>query len=447
MKLLNKIIAAGLSLACAGTALAALTPAEIKELGTTLTPIGAEKAGNADSSIPAYTGGLTTPPAGFKKGSDLRPDPFADEKPLISINAKNMGQYADKLTEGAKGLMKKYPDYRIDVYKTHRTVAFPKYVFENTIKNAGKATASADGLTIKTPQAGYPFPIPKNGVEAMWNHQVKYTPTTREKGRSFIVDSSGRANMVSELDVITQYPFWHVGMPYDYFFRLKFDLTGPSRRVGEAMMIHEALNSKDNPRRAWQYLPGQRRVKMAPEIGWDTPDPTTSGATTFDDNYMFNGPMDRFNLKLVGKKEMYVPYNSYKLAVTAKPEDRLKQHFINPDVVRWELHRVWVVEATLKPGKRHIYAKRIFYLDEDSWQALASDQYDARGQLFRCGFNYLIQLYDVPAPIFEPFGHYDMISGQYNLNAISSDTGGIKIIPEPPERFWSPDSLAGSGVR
>jgi hypothetical protein len=435
-----------LALVCAGTALAALTPDEIKQLGTTLTPIGAEKAGNADGSIPAYTGGLTTPPKGFVKGG-LRIDPFADEKPLLSINAKNMAQYADKLTEGAKALIKKYPDYRVDVYKSHRTVAFPKFVFENTTKNAGKATASSDGLSIKAPQAGYPFPIPKNGVEAMWNHQVKYTPTAKEKSRSFTVDSSGRAVMAAEQDVIQEYPFWHAPMPYDYFFRLKMDFTGPARRAGEAMMIHEALNTKENPRRAWQYLPGQRRVKMAPEIGWDTPDPTTSGATTFDDNFMYNGPMDRFNFKLVGKREMYVPYNDYKLAVHSKAADRLKPKFINPDYVRWELHRVWVVEATLKPGKRHVYAKRLFYLDEDSWQALASDQYDARGQLFRCGFNYLVQLYDVPSPLFEPFGHYDMISGQYNLNAMTAETGGVKVIPAPPERFWSSDSLSGSGVR
>jgi hypothetical protein len=446
MKLLNKIIAAGLTLACAGTALAALTPDEIKQLGTTLTPIGAEKAGNADGSIPPYTGGLTTPPKGFVKGG-LRIDPFADEKPLVSINAKNMAQYSDKLTEGVKALMKKYPDYRIDVYKTHRTFAFPKLVFENTVKNAGKATASDDGMTLKTPQAVYPFPIPKNGIEAMWNHQLKYTPTIKEKPRSFTVDSSGRAIMASEFETVMEYPFWHAPMPYDYFSRLRMDFTGPARRAGEAMIVYNTMNSKEYPNRAWQYLPGQRRVKMAPEIGWDTPDPSTSGATTFDDNFMYGGVMDRYNFKLVGKKEMYVPYNDYKLAAHSKPSDRLKPHFINPDYVRWELHRVWVVEATLRPGKRHVYARRLFYLDEDSWQALASDQYDARGQLFRIGFNYSFQMYDVPSPIFEPFGHYDMISGQYDITGITSETGGVKVVPSPPERFWSPDSLAGSGVR
>lgn len=215
MKMTRSLMAAGLVLACAGAALAGITPEEAKQLGKTLTPIGAEMAGNADGSIPPYTGGLTTSPRGYVSGAGLRVDPFADEKPLFSISAKNMAQYAGKLTEGAKTLMKKYPDYRIDVYKTHRTVAFPKSVFENTVKNAGKATASADGLTINAPQAGYPFPIPKNGIEAMWNHQLKFTATTKEKSRSYTVDSSGRSVMASEFLVTQQYPFWISGMPYD----------------------------------------------------------------------------------------------------------------------------------------------------------------------------------------------------------------------------------------
>ncbi len=61
------------------------------------------------------------------------------------------------------------------------------------------------------------------------------------------------------------------------------------------------------------YLPGQRRVKAAPDVAYDTPNPGTAGATTYDDAFMFNGAMDRYDFKLIGKKEMYVPYNAYKL--------------------------------------------------------------------------------------------------------------------------------------
>jgi hypothetical protein len=98
-----------------------VTADEAKQLGTTLTQVGAEKAGNKEGTIPEYTGGLTTAPAGFDKGKGVRPDPFASEKPVASIDAKNMDKYADKLSEGTKALMQANADYRIDVYPTHRT--------------------------------------------------------------------------------------------------------------------------------------------------------------------------------------------------------------------------------------------------------------------------------------------------------------------------------------
>jgi hypothetical protein len=122
MKSQLKLLAAALALAFAASAQAAVTAEEAKALGTTLTPIGAEKGANKDGTIPAYTGGLTTPPAGFKSGDGIRPNPFANEKPRLQIDAKNMAQHADKLTEGTKAMLQKYPTFRVDVYPTHRTV-------------------------------------------------------------------------------------------------------------------------------------------------------------------------------------------------------------------------------------------------------------------------------------------------------------------------------------
>ncbi|HSW22304.1 MAG TPA: DUF1329 domain-containing protein, partial [Burkholderiaceae bacterium] len=205
------------------------------------------------------------------------------------------------------------------------------------------------------------------------------------------------------------------------------------------------MGTKD--RRAWMYLPGQRRVKVAPDLAHDTPNPGTAGATTFDDTFIFNGSMDRFDFKLVGKKEIVVPYNAYAAVYQAKQEQLLKPNHLNPDLVRWELHRVWVVEATLREGKRHVYSKRTFYLDEDSWSALASDEYDARGQLYRTGFAYMAPSYDLPAPYTDMFGHYDLVSGVYSLTGFIAETGGLKHTKPLPDREWTADSLAGAGVR
>ncbi len=428
---------------------AALTPEEAKALGGSLTAIGAEQAASKDGLIPAYTGGLTTPPAGWKAGDGIRPNPFAAEKPRLSIDAKNMAANAAQLTEGTKALLQKYPGFRIDVYPTHRSVAFPKWVGENTAKNAVRAKTLNEGRSIEGAHAGFPFPIPKNGYEAMWNHLLRFNGAAYEsKYRNLTVDASGRATLATEGVSVQEYPFWDpTRSGADTYWRIKLTYTGPARRAGEALMIVDPLDIGSKDRRAWTYLPGQRRTKVAPDLAHDTPNPGTAGATTFDDTFIFNGSMDRFDFKLVGKKEMLVPYNAYAAVYGAKQDELLKPNHLNPDLVRWELHRVWVVDATLREGKRHVYSRRTFYLDEDSWAAVASDEYDARGQLWRTGFAYTAPSYDVPAPYTDMFGHYDLVSRVYSLTGFIAETGGLRQTKALPEREWTADALAGAGVR
>ena len=117
---------------------AAVTADEAAKLKTELTPLGGERAGNKDGTIPAWTGGYTTPIPGDKPGG-RRGDPFKGEKPLFSITARNLGQYEEKLSDGQKALLKKDPEYRIDVYKTHRTAVAPQAVYDNTFRNATRA--------------------------------------------------------------------------------------------------------------------------------------------------------------------------------------------------------------------------------------------------------------------------------------------------------------------
>ena len=449
MKLTNTLLPAALTLALSSAAVAGVSADEAKQLGTTLTAIGAEKAANKDGTIPAYAGGLTTAPAGFKPGDGIRPNPYADEKPRLSIDAKNMAQYADKLTEGTKALLQKYPSFRLDVYPTHRSVAFPKFVTDNTAKCAVSAKTNNDGRSMEGCHAGFPFPIPKTGYEAMWNHLVRFNGQAyQSKYRNLNVDASGRVTLATEGNSVQEYPFWDASKDSaDTYWRIKLMYTGPARRAGEGLLIVDPLDVSAKDRRAWMYLPGQRRVKVAPDLSHDTPNPGTAGGNTFDDVFIFNGSMDRFDFKLVGKKEMIVPYNDYAAVYETKQDELLKPNHMNPDLVRWELHRVWVVEATLRDGKRHVYGKRVFYLDEDSWAALASDEYDGRGQLYRAGLAYMAPSYDLPAPYTDMFGHYDLVAGIYSLTGFIAETGGVRQTKPLSEREWSADSLAGAGIR
>ncbi|HVL00414.1 MAG TPA: DUF1329 domain-containing protein [Dongiaceae bacterium] len=449
---LPKCLVMALATTLTANAYAAVSPDEAAKLGNSLTGVGAEKAANADGSIPEYAGGLTTAPADFKAGSTFRPNPFASEKPLLVIDAKNLEQYRNQLSATTAELIKRFPSYRVDVYPTHRTAALPQANLNNTAKNAVNAHATKDGLVLENVLPGVPFPIPQSGSEAMWNHLLRYQGATIEnKYDSWNVDAAGVATLATSGTAFIDYPIYQdmnkVVTGDDIYYRSKIYYSGPARRAGEALMVQDAADPLQQPRRAWQYLPGQRRVKLAPSLAYDTPNPGTAGSSTFDDIFVFSGALDRFDWKLVGKQEMMVPYNTYALTYVDAAKKLTTPNHLAPDFVRWEKHRVWVVEATLKEGKRHIYNKRRFYLDEDSWVALASDEYDARGQLYRGSYAFPTQSYD--KAIFDSTPHmvYDLIGGTYNINGVVGPYGGISYIEPLTAAKWSPQSLAGAGIR
>lgn len=445
------LMAAALTVAMAAAS-AAVTPEEAKQLGSTLTLVGAEKAGSKDGVIPEFTGGLTNGPA-VAKGSGMRADPYAADKPRLSINGKNLAGQEDKLTAGTRELLKRFATYRVDVYPTRRSVTFPKHVLDNTQKNALAAKTTDGGVGVENVLGGVPFPIPKTGYEVMWNHLLRYQGHAFfTKYDSWNVDSSGTPTLATTGEASQEFPLGdpkrtELSKPNDVFFRTKMSYLAPARRAGESLMAFDHVSPVVQPRKVWQYLPGQRRVKLAPDVAYDTPNPASAGASTYDDGWVFNGALDRFDFKLVGKKEMIVPYNAYKLAYHKVAADVTTPNHINPDLVRWETHRVWVVEATLKPGKRHIYSKRVFYIDEDSWVALASDEYDARGQLYRASFGHLTFSYDVLAPQSGNHMIYDFVSGSYNIIGYAGPHGGVKYTDPFKPSEWSAEALSGAGVR
>ncbi len=440
MKFVKSLLATSFVLSLAVDAQASVSSEEAAKLGTSHTLVGAEKAGNADGSIPPYSGGLTTAPAGFKKGDTMRPDPFAGEKPLLVINGNNVDQYKGLLTATTVALAKRYPSYRIDVYPTHRTAALPQAVLNNSRKNATAAKSLEGGVAIDNVLPGVPFPIPQSGAEAMWNFLLRYQGVSiNSKYDSWNVDAAGVASLAVTGEAFISFPMYeNMTKPIsnkDLYYQMKLSYTGPARRAGESIMLKNAVNPLQQPGRGWQYVPGQRRVKLISILAYDTPNPGTARA------------LDLYNWTLVGKQEMIVPYNTYKLTYAQDPKSLTTPHHLAPDFVRWEKHRVWVVEGNLKPGAKHIYQKRRFYLDEDSWAALASDQYDKSGKLYRGSFAFLSQSYDKLVPDATPFMTYDLARGTYNINGVVGPHGGIKYIEPLSTAQWSPESMAGSNIR
>ena len=453
----TKVIGAVIVAAVAGSAVAAATPEEIKTLDATRTPWGAEKAGNKEGTIPEWTGAITPPPTFDPKTPTRRPDPFANEKPQLSIDAKNMDKYAERLSEGTKAMLKKYPTYRLDIYPSHRTANYPKYYLDNTLKNASQCKTVSDGLKLEGCWPGLPFPFPKTGNEVIWNRLLKFDAPafTSVNMSSRVVDSTGKSTLTGASTVWIQYPIFDPkrttpisgNEPYEV---LRLDYSAPARKAGEKILVRDSVDMVDTGRRAWSYLPGQRRVKLSPDLSYDTPSPTGGGTGVLDDTAVFFGAMDRYDFKLIGKKEMYIPYHAYKVrdpGVCADPVRHVKNH-LNPDCMRWELHRVWVVEAALKPGKRHVYPKRVFHFDEDFPGVGIADNYDSTGQVYRVVLNLPISLYESPGHhTTDEYVTYDLATGLYAHQTDTTDKGGWAVTDMKPDSFFGPEALAAEGVR
>jgi hypothetical protein len=442
---------AALLSALAPAAGAAVTAEEAARLKTTLTPLGAERGPNRDGSIPAWEGGVTRPAAGYVNGTP-RPDPFPGDKPLFSISAKNMNEHAARLSDGVKALMKKHPEFRIDVYPTRRSAAAPQYVYDNTLRNATRAKLVDNGQGVEGAFGGIPFPIPKDAYEVILNHRLTWTGVTVQTPlRVWVMTADGKRSMASGGVQTWHRPYYDPALGADkfdgYYMLGKFAATEPGSKAGEAILAHDGLNAA-SPRGLWQYLVGQRRVRKAPSVGYDTPDAVTSGIGLFDEAFNLFGPIDKHELKLLGKRELYLPYNNNRAAL-AKVADLVTPHTLNPNLVRWELHRVWEVEATLAPGKRHVAAKRKYYIDEDSWQIILFDGWDAKGELWRTNFTLTLLAPDIPALLGQVmWGGYELQTGAYYLNLAFNELPlQLKVLPSLPRSFFSPEELANESTR
>ncbi|KVA46978.1 DUF1329 domain-containing protein [Burkholderia cepacia] len=452
------LLRASVIAACALAATASypkVTPDDLKALDGQLTPMGAVRAASKDSGVPEWSGKwLGTPPdVQYKRGSRY-PDPYASEKPVATITAENMAQYAEHLTDGQKAMFKRYPaTYKIVVYPSHRDFRYPDSVYKDirTYAPDSTMTPDANGLTNAPPTV--PYPIPKTAAELLWNQRFSSSIGTEQAtyDQAVVYSDGNIAWGKVRYDIYSPRNVGKYDVKSDLnnrtYYRNATELPLSDRGSLIVGFTNWDKAGADNSSRTWMYNPGTRRVRQAPEYGYDQPQ-GPGGFRTVDDDRLYNGPGDRYDWKIVGKREIYVPYNNYKVMDSAvKYGELLTKGHENPSYIRYELHRVWVLQATLKSGYRHQYAKRVLYIDEDSWQSLLADNYDARGQLWRT--NVATSLYAYDAKVFYPSAvfFHDLISGAYMADRLTNEGPMPKLDNSPQfnEAYFSPDAIRSSG--
>lgn len=413
---------------------AKLPPEEIAKLdGPQFTCMGSTKAGSADGVIPEYGGKWLGAWPGLTDLSGYTPGPYVDDKPLFTITAANMQGYAEKLTEGQKALLEKYPDtFRMRVFPTHRDFRIPDWACEVVKRNAAESELVHDGRGITGVTGNISFPFPASGDEAIWNVIGPYRPWSEQvTHRIANVHHNGTITW-GQQRFISMAPYSDPvkrGSKQDrissYFLQ---EYLLPPRDRGSLDSGWQPNDFLHDSTTTWQYNPGTRRVRQAPEVGFDYPIPP-SGAHTVDDNYVFNGSPERYDWKIVGQREVYLPMHSFEINDPAlKYKDLLTAGTINPDRVRYELRRVWVVQGDLKPGVRHIYKKRVIYADADTWIAPWGDNYDRRGELWRVSMVNLRYAPDAQSYHRTVSVYHDLEAGSYEVIYLVNEEG--------PDAWW-----------
>lgn len=429
---------------------AAMLESNAARLGQDLTPLGAERAGNAEGTIPAWTGGLSNP------GADVhRPqNPFPDDQPLYTITPDNLSEHRERLSPGQIAMFDRYPTYKMHIYQTRRTAAYPQEIYDIVKTNAENASLAEGGMGLDNFSGYVPFPVPTSGLEVIWNHITRYRggAVQRTVGQ-FPVQANGNYEMVRLREQLVWPEQLQGGRDAraddNILFYYLQEVLAPARLTGTVLLVHDTINQVQESRRAWLYNAGQRRVRRAPNVAYDGPGTASDGLRTSDGLDMFNGAPDKYDWTLVGKKEMYIPYNNFKLLDdNLKYSDIIQPGHLNQDHVRYELHRVWVVEASVKDGERHIYAQRNFFIDEDTWTASVIDHYDGRGELWRVGEAYNVQYYGNDVPWMAAEALYDLNNGRYLVLGLANEEGDFMDFTITPRRQdFTQQALRRMGIR
>jgi hypothetical protein len=416
--------------------------AEAAKLGKELTPIGADPKANADGSIPAYTGGLG------QKGNPAAidtSDPYADEKPLFTITKANMAQYKDKLSVGHQKMLERYDTYKMNVYPTKRDARFPDEIVAATKKNATTAElVGGDTDKLRGASLGFPFPIPGSGAEIIWNHRLKWRGEAVRRNNDQVIVQPNGTQLLTRLVEEVLFPYASIKNPGEFdseddvsIYYLSETLA-PPRNAGQFILAWE----HPGERSAWIYNPALRRIRRAPTVAYDNPYEGTDGNQFYDQVDMYNGKLDRFTWKLVGKKELFIPNSSARINnFKLKYKDMLGKGHINQDLARYELHRVWVIEANNKPNVRHTFKKKVLYVDEDTWNVVLTDNYDQRDQYYKFHEGHLVTVREILASTTVPEIIYDLQKGGYFATALINEGKPNDLTVTFTKDYFSPEAV------
>lgn len=418
------------ALGSAADAHARATDEELAQIGTRYTCTGAEMAGTPEGVAP-FTGrhlGAMPGMAPTAENGERPQDPYAAEKPLFTITAGNMAKYAEFLTPGQQAMFRKYPSFRMEVYPSHRDFRYDDAVCHAALHNARNATLEAretkdeaaatrsnqwfiDRSWLKVHGAvpgAVPFPFPKNGKELVWNLFMAPRPSS----------------VMRETDVAAVYPngnvLWGAQRAWNY------------APLHDARLRRPAYDGVAEYRKAETLAP----AREAGTITWYTQIFSLNDANSIV--YLWHSPDYRHRRYRLGPDSPIPPTAN---TITEDEIRLLTPGHENPDFVRWELRRAWVLDGRLRQKYRHLYPHRTLYIDEDSYQATMSEAFDAKDGIWR--FNWANNLYvgGTRTNTWETYSAYyhDLLSGGYTAYDLTQGRPKSLVIDAANAEYGKPE--------
>ncbi len=379
--------------------------------------VGADPGPNESGEIPAWVGiaGLQCP-ADYEKG-DFLPNPYEAEKPLYRIDHTNVDKYKHRLSFGQVTRLKRHKRFYMNIYPAHRNLEYLPEYYAATIETQKSVKIDEDNTLIGF-KGGVAFPHAKNGLEAAWNVRRMYTSDDAMSSLvDRIVSPAGKIKktiQIAKVMTLGEGRITHkLPNPNKLAQKIVAFYTYPADTAGTCFMAYSYLDSTKLDE-TWLYLPTLRRVRRAPSM---TGGGQIDGELCMDENGQeFRGNVNDWTWKLHGKKEHYVAYNCFSIFVKGtKPEDECWAQDLNPERLRYELHRVYKLEANAIEGLNHPYKKRVGFYDEDAWQPLLGDRYDKRGDIYRQFEAYTYADYCEKMRQTMGYLYMNLVSGRYEL--------------------------------
>lgn len=390
-----------------------------------LTPLGAKRMGNG-GDIPPWRGGVSMPPLLYSGPGHWRPDPFPQDTPLLRITPASVQRYRDALPSGLQSLLVN-SDFTLPVYPSRRTASAPAEWYEQTYLNA---LQQPDRL--EQSAGGVPFPMPSNGAEVVSNAILRW------QGRHYY--GFERLYQISD----NQIESWPLESWFVFPFASPRPLSWPERVSEWEQQRRQPRGDKGETSVALWYSWQERELDNAFHqqhvvslAGLDVSlNRLTAGqpAPGLISPSLLTGQPDQYHWQLLGKRELLIPYNNYRLS----EPDAGYAAFLRPGLpdfsrLRFEKHRVWVVDGVLKSRQTAEYGKQVLYIDEDSWAVVMADRYSKNGTLVSVAMALLTTAYEVPAVIAEHYLEFDRQHNRYRFQGLDDRIGRSRDYSRMPE--------------